>query len=102
MAYYSTDQNIKAYPRGRGVFWTGSNMPGSIGDRYLLKTHVKLYLMETELLYTLVPPFATITAGFCVAQLGLKAAYRLALNGYVEAAREAYCKTNKEVRSNAL
>jgi hypothetical protein len=63
---------------------------------------IKLYLMETELLYTLVPPFATITAGFCVAQLGLKAAYRLALNGYVEAAREAYCKTNKEVRSNAL
>jgi hypothetical protein len=63
---------------------------------------VKLYLVETELLYTLVPPFATITAGFCVAQLGLKAAYRLALNGYVEAAREAYCKTNKEVRSNAL
>ncbi len=63
---------------------------------------VKLYLVETELLYTLVPPFATITAGFCVAQLGLKAAYRLALNGYVEATREAYCKTNKEVRSNAL
>jgi hypothetical protein len=63
---------------------------------------IKLYLVETELLYTLVPPFATITAGFCVAQLGLKAAYRLALNGYVEAAREAYCKTNKEVRSNAL
>ena len=63
---------------------------------------IKLYLMETELLYTLVPPFATITAGFCVAQLGLKAAYRLVLNGYVEAAREAYCKTNKEVRSNAL
>ncbi len=63
---------------------------------------IKLYLMEAELLYTLVPPFATITAGFCVAQLGLKAAYRLALNGYVEAAREAYCKTNKEVRSNAL
>ena len=63
---------------------------------------IKLYLVETELLYTLVPPFATITAGFCVAQLGLKAAYRLALKGYVEAAREAYCKTNKEVRSNAL
>jgi hypothetical protein len=63
---------------------------------------IKLYLVETELLYTLVPPFATITAGFCVAQLGLKAAHRLALNGYVEAAREAYCKTNKEVRSNAL
>ncbi len=63
---------------------------------------IKLYLEETELLYTLVPPFATITAGFCVAQLGLKAAYRLALNGYVEATREAYCKTNKEVRSNAL
>jgi hypothetical protein len=63
---------------------------------------IKLYLVETELLYTLVPPFATITAGFCVAQVGLKATYRLALNGYVEAAREAYCKTNKEVRSNAL
>ena len=63
---------------------------------------VKLYLVETELLYTLVPPFATITAGFCVAQLGLKVAYRLALNGYVEAAREAYCKTKKEVRPDAL
>ena len=63
---------------------------------------INLYLVETELLYTLVPPFATITAGFCVAQLGLKAAYRLALNGYVEAAREAYRKTKKEVRSDAL
>jgi hypothetical protein len=63
---------------------------------------IKLYLVETELLYALVPPFATITAGFSVAQLGLKVAYRLALNGYVETAREAYCKTNKEVRSNAL
>jgi len=63
---------------------------------------IKLSLVETELLYTLVPPFATITAGFCVAQLGLKAACRLALNGYVGTAREAYCKTNKEVRSNAL
>ena len=63
---------------------------------------LKLYLVETELLYTPGPPLATSTAGFCVAQLGLKAAYRLALNGYVEAAREAYCKTNKEVRSNAL
>jgi hypothetical protein len=62
----------------------------------------KLYLVETELLYTPGPPFATSTAGFCVAQLGLKAAYRLALNGYVEAARESYRKTNKEVRSNAL
>jgi hypothetical protein len=33
---------------------------------------IKLYLVETEPLYTLVPPFATINAGFCVAQLGLK------------------------------
>ncbi len=63
---------------------------------------IKLHLVEAQLLYTPVPPFATLTAGFCVAQLGLKAAYRLALNGYVEATREAYCKTNKEVRSNAL
>jgi len=63
---------------------------------------IKLYLVETELLYTPVPPFATSTGGFWVAQLGLKAAYRLALNGYVEAAREAYRKTNKGVRSNAL
>ena len=29
-------------------------------------------------------------------------AYRLALNGYVEATREAYRKTKKEVRSDAL
>ena len=52
---------------------------------------IRVHPVETELLYTPVPPFATITAGFCVAQLGLKAAYRLALNGYVEATREAYC-----------
>jgi hypothetical protein len=63
---------------------------------------IRLHPVEAELLYTPVPPFATITAGFCVAQLGLKAAYRLALNGYVEAAREAYRKTKKEVRSDAL
>ncbi len=29
----------------------------------------KLYLVETELLYAPGPPFATSTAGFCVAQL---------------------------------
>ena len=63
---------------------------------------IRLHPVEAELLYTPVPPFATITAGFCMAQLGLKAAYRLALNGYVEAAREAYRKTKKEVRSDAL
>jgi hypothetical protein len=63
---------------------------------------IKLYLVETELLYTPVPPFATITAGFCVAQLRLRASYPLALNGYVEAAREEYRKSNKGVRSNAL
>ncbi len=85
-----------ADPHGRADYGLSDLAFAEVAQR------VKLYLVETELLYTLVPPFATSTTGFCVAQLGLKAAYRLALNGYVEAAREAYCKTNKEVRSNAL
>jgi hypothetical protein len=75
--------------------------PGDL-DFAEVAQRIRLYLVETELLYTPVPPFAVSTAGLCVAQLGLKAAYRLALNGYVEAAREAYCKPNKGVRSNAL
>ena len=35
---------------------------------------IKLHLADAELLYTPVPPFATLTAGFCVAQLGLNPA----------------------------
>jgi hypothetical protein len=35
---------------------------------------IKLHLVDAELLYTPVPPFATLTAGFCVAQLGLNRA----------------------------
>ena len=35
---------------------------------------IKLYLPDAELLYTPVPPFATLAAGFCVAQLGLNPA----------------------------
>ena len=35
---------------------------------------IKLHLAGAELLYTPVPPFATLAAGFCVAQLGLNPA----------------------------
>jgi hypothetical protein len=35
---------------------------------------IKLHLANAELLYTPVSPFATLTAGFCVAQLGLNPA----------------------------
>jgi S-adenosylmethionine hydrolase len=35
---------------------------------------IKLHLPDAELLYTPVPPFATLAAGFCVAQLGLNPA----------------------------
>ena len=36
--------------------------------------HIKLCLPDAELLYTPVPPFATLATGFCVAQLGLNPA----------------------------
>ena len=35
---------------------------------------IRLHLPDAELLYTPVPPFATLAAGFCVAQLGLNPA----------------------------
>ena len=35
---------------------------------------IKLHLVDAELFYTPVPPFVTLTAGFCVAQLGLNPA----------------------------
>ena len=35
---------------------------------------IKLCVPDAELLYTPVPPFATLAAGFCVAQLGLNSA----------------------------
>ena len=35
---------------------------------------IKLHLVDAEVFYTPVPPFATLTAGFCVAQLGLNPA----------------------------
>jgi hypothetical protein len=35
---------------------------------------IKLHLADAELLYTPVPPFATLAARFCVAQLGLNPA----------------------------
>src|SRR3712207_8796798 len=35
---------------------------------------IKLYLPDAEPVLTPVPPFATIAAGFCVAQLGLNEA----------------------------
>src|SRR5215212_7208046 len=35
---------------------------------------IRLHLPDAKLLYTPVPPFATLAAGFCVAQLGLNPA----------------------------
>src|ERR671915_876064 len=35
---------------------------------------IKLHLPDAELVYTPVPPFATLAAGFCVAQLALNEA----------------------------
>jgi hypothetical protein len=37
---------------------------------------IKLYLPDAEPVLTPVPPFATLAAGFCIAQLGLNDARR--------------------------